>query len=438
MEETKVLIVEDEALIAQQLKKRLLKLGYEVSGVVASAAEAMESLRDNPANLVLMDIVIKGPIDGIDAAGHIQNEFNLPVIFLTAYADEKTLQRAELVRAYGYLVKPVQERELNAMIRIVLNRNARDRELLETITAVEKLGKTLGSTTDRLSRQVSDYGQVKLQDELMFALEREQFELHYQPQVSLQSGSIIGAEALIRWNHPVRGLVAPANFIPALEETGMINKVGDWVLDTACRQLQHWSGISCDSFSMSVNLSSKQVKPRTLAKIVDETLSKYQLNPVSLELELTESIIIENRSEEIAVLKSLKEIGVRLSVDDFGTGYSGLSYLQNFPFDIIKIDREFIRNISSNNKFTAIILAIINLADSLGMETIAEGVETREELEFLWEHACKIVQGFYFSPAVNTEQFTDLLRSGRVFEPETEDAPPIKSESPLISYKPLS
>ena len=416
MKETKVLIVEDEALIAQQLKKRLLKLGYEVSGMVASTLEALESLRANPANLVLMDIVIKGGTDGIDSAGLIQHEFNLPVIFLTAYADEKTLQRAELARAYGYLVKPVQERELNAMIRIVLNRHARDRELLETIKAVERLGKTLGETTGRLSRQVSDYQQVRLQDDLVFALEREQFELYYQPQVSLQSGSIIGAEALIRWNHPVRGLVPPVDFIPELEETGMITEVGDWVLDTACRQLQHWTGISPDSFSMSVNLSSKQVKPKTLAKMVDEALSRYQLNPVNLELELTESIIIENRSVEISVLKSLKELGVRLSVDDFGTGYSGLSYLQNFPFDIIKIDREFIRNISSNNKFTAIILAIINLADSLGMETIAEGVETREELEFLKQHDCNIVQGFYFSPAVKAETFTGLLRSGRVFE----------------------
>jgi EAL domain-containing protein (putative c-di-GMP-specific phosphodiesterase class I)/AmiR/NasT family two-component response regulator len=420
MKDIKVLIVEDEALIAQQLKKRLLNLEYRISGVVASTKEAMESLRDNPADLVLMDIVIKGDTDGIDAAGLIQHEFNLPVIFLTAYADEKTLQRAELARAYGYLVKPVQERELNAMIRIVLNRHARDRELLETIAAVEKLGKTLGATAGRLSRQVTDYGQVRLQDDLMFALEREQFELYYQPQVNLRSGSIIGAEALIRWNHPTRGLVGPVNFIPKLEETGMIQEVGDWVLKTACQQLKYWTGMSSEFFSMSVNLSSEQLKPQTLAKRVDELLSQFQLNPASLELELTESIVIGNLPEDVAVLIALKEIGVRLSVDDFGTGYSGLSYLQNFPFDIIKIDREFIRNITLNNKFTAIILAIINLADDLDMVTIAEGVENREEFDYLKQYQCDIVQGFYFSPAVTAETFTDLLQSGRTFEVEAE------------------
>lgn len=429
MKDIKVLIVEDEALIAQQLKKRLLNLEYRISGVVASTKEAMESLRDNPADLVLMDIVIKGDTDGIDAAGLIQHEFNLPVIFLTAYADEKTLQRAELARAYGYLVKPVQERELNAMIRIVLNRHARDRELLETIAAVEKLGKTLGATASRLSRQVTDYGQVRLQDDLMFALEREQFELYYQPQVNLRSGSIIGAEALIRWNHPTRGLVGPVNFIPKLEETGMIQEVGDWVLKTACQQLKYWTGMSSEDFSMSVNLSSEQLNPQTLAKRVDELLSQFQLNPASLDLELTESIVIGNLPEDVAVLTALKEIGVRLSVDDFGTGYSGLSYLQNFPFDIIKIDREFIRNITLNNKFTAIILAIINLADDLDMVTIAEGVENREELDYLKQYQCDIVQGFYFSPAVTAETFTDLLQSGRTFEVEAEVSHPLESDN---------
>ena len=209
MKDIKVLIVEDEALIAQQLKKRLEKLGYTVSDVVASMELAIQSLRENPANLVLMDIVIKGDSDGIHAATRIQSEFKLPVIFLTAYADEKTLQRAELARAYGYLIKPVQERELNAMIRIVLNRHARDRELLETIAAVEKLGQNIGATASRLTKQVIDYDQVKIDDELKFALEHQQFELYYQPQVSMKTGAIVGAEALIRWNHPTRGLIAP-------------------------------------------------------------------------------------------------------------------------------------------------------------------------------------------------------------------------------------
>lgn len=416
MKDINVLIVEDEALIAQQLKKRLEKLGYTVSDVVASMELAIQSLRENPANLVLMDIVIKGDSDGIHAATRIQSEFKLPVIFLTAYADEKTLQRAELARAYGYLIKPVQERELNAMIRIVLNRHSRDRELLETIAAVEELGQNIGATANRLSKQITDYDQVKIDDELKFALEHQQFELYYQPQVSMKTGAIVGAEALIRWNHPTRGLIAPGVFIPTLEETGMIQKVGDWVVETACRQLKDWTLLTSDSFSMSINLSSKQVKPQDLERKIDEQLTLHQISPANLELEITESIIINNQPEEIAVLDALKEIGVRLSVDDFGTGYSGLSYLQKFPFDIIKIDREFVRNITLNNRFPAIIIAIMNLAESLEMQTIAEGIENEGELEFFKQHQCEIGQGFYFSPAVKAEEFTDLLQSGKNYD----------------------
>lgn len=416
MKDINVLIVEDEALIAQQLKKRLEKLGYTVSDVVASMELAIQSLRENPANLVLMDIVIKGDSDGIHAATRIQSEFKLPVIFLTAYADEKTLQRAELARAYGYLIKPVQERELNAMIRIVLNRHARDRELLETIAAVEKLGQNIGASASRLAMQINDYDQVKIDDELKIALENRQFEMHYQPQVSLKTGAIVGAEALIRWNHPTRGLIAPGVFIPTLEETGMIQKVGDWVVETACRQLKDWTLLTSDSFSMSINLSSKQVKPQDLERKIDEQLTLHQISPANLELEITESIIINNQPEEIAVLDALKEIGVRLSVDDFGTGYSGLSYLQKFPFDIIKIDREFVRNITLNNRFPAIIIAIMNLAESLEMQTIAEGIENEGELEFFKQHQCEIGQGFYFSPAVKAEKFTDLLQSGKNYD----------------------
>ena len=415
MKKTKVLLVEDEMLVAHQLKKRLLKLGYEVSGIAASAEQALQSLRDDPANLVLMDIVIKGDLDGIEVADEVQHKFNIPVIFLTAYADEETLQRAELTRAYGYLVKPVQERELNAMIRIVLNRHARDSELLDTIEAVKKLGHTLVSTTNRLSKQVTGMYQIEREDEITLALERQQFELHYQPQISLKNGAIIGAEALIRWNHPRRGLVGPMYFIPKLEELDLIHEVGDWVMDTACRQLKQWIDMSSLPFRMSINISSKQIKPQILEKKIGELLSQYGLNPDDLELELTESVIINNLPEEIAVLKELKGIGVNLSVDDFGTGYSGLSYLQNFPFDIIKIDREFIRNIAQNNKFDAITLAIINLANSLGMQTIAEGVENREELEFLIQHNCDIVQGFYFSPAITADAFTELWQSGQKF-----------------------
>jgi EAL domain-containing protein (putative c-di-GMP-specific phosphodiesterase class I)/AmiR/NasT family two-component response regulator len=408
-QDIKILIVEDEALIAHQLKKRLQKLGYSVTDMVTNSEDTLSSLRTNPAHLVLMDIVIKGSVDGIDVADMVQHEFNIPVIFLTAYTDDETLDRAELTKAYGYLVKPVQDQELNAMIRIVLNRHKRDTELLETITSVRELGHALGTAANRLSMQVKGKTYQPIELELEKALQNDEFILQYQPQVSLETGEIHGAEALIRWQHPERGLLGPLAFIPELESTGLIHDVGEWVINTACQQAKEWSALTPNSFSVAVNISSSQIQPHRLATYLDNKISQYSLNPSALDLEITESLIMDNNPTEISVLKSLKEIGVKLSIDDFGTGYSGLSYLQNFPFDVIKIDREFIKNISNNNKYIAIVQAILNLAKSLDFQTIGEGVEHETELEFLKQHQCNLVQGFLFSRPIDAEDFTELL-----------------------------
>jgi EAL domain-containing protein (putative c-di-GMP-specific phosphodiesterase class I)/AmiR/NasT family two-component response regulator len=411
----RVLIVEDEAIIAQQLETRLLKIGYEVVDIVDNSEDAISSLSINPADVVLMDIIIKGAEDGIDTAIRLQNTYDLPVIFLTAYSDEKTLRRAELAYAYGYLVKPVTERELEATIRTVLNRHKRDQELLKTISEVETQSGKFESMVNRLTRQVKNYSQVKTEDEVRYALEEEQFILHYQPQVNIRTQQIAGMEALLRWEHPARGLMPPDSFIPCLEETGMIRDVGDWVMDTACQQLHQWAGIRSENLTMSVNLSGKQIKPVELENTLSHILTQYQLKPKNIDLEVTETVIVDNLMEEIEVFENLRVMGVRLSIDDFGTGYSGLSYLQNFPFDVIKIDRQFIHNIESNNKYSSILVAIINLAQELGMQTVAEGVETETELKFLQEHGCDIAQGYYYSPAVPAKEITKLLEAGPRF-----------------------
>ena len=409
--ETNILIVEDEVLIANQLKKRLLKFGYNVTGIVSNSEDALSSLRENPAHLVLMDIVIKGDVDGIDVADMVQHEFNIPVIFLTAYADDKTIDRAELTKAYGYLVKPIQDQELNAMIRMVLTRHKRDSELLETIDSLNDLGHALGAAANRLSMQVKGKNYLSLEKDLEKALGNNEFKLLYQPQVGINSGKILGVEALIRWQHPSRGLLSPLTFIPELESTGLINEVGEWVIETAAEQAKQWSGLSSDGFSVAINISSSQVKPNQIDKFINDTIDKYSLHPSTIELEITESLIMDNNPNEISVLRNLKDIGVKLAIDDFGTGYSGLSYLQNFPFDVIKIDREFVRNINKNNKYIAIIKAILNLAKSLEFHTIAEGVENTEELEFLKQHDCDLVQGFLFSPPIDANEITELLKN---------------------------
>jgi len=252
----------------------------------------LQSIRDYPPDLVLMDIVIKGDMDGIVVADKLQRDFRIPVIFLTAYADEETLQRAELTRAYGYLVKPVQERELNAMVRIVLNRHARDEELLQTIASVEQMGQSLGSTASRLVMQITGNDHDKLEHELIHALDNDQFELYYQPQVSLTNRRIIGAEALIRWNHPERGVLSPASFVHELEKNGMINDVGNWVIESAVRELKQWKSLSSEDINVAVNLSTKQIRPALLQNTVDKLLTLYDIRPDLLELEITVTIVV--------------------------------------------------------------------------------------------------------------------------------------------------
>jgi EAL domain-containing protein (putative c-di-GMP-specific phosphodiesterase class I)/CheY-like chemotaxis protein len=410
----KILIVEDEALIAHRIKAQLTKLGYEVVDTVDNSADALSAISAHDIDLVLMDIVIKGHEDGIDTAIRIQNSHSIPVIFLTAYSDEKTVHRAELAHAYGFLVKPMNERELQAMVRIVLNRHARDIELLNSISEVQKHTDLLKASMVKLSSQVEDFNKAKLHDELQFALERDQLELYYQPQVNIRSRQIKGMEALLRWNHPTLGLIPPASFIPKLEHSGMIIDVGDWILGKACEQLHLWNNIVDYDLTMSINLSSKQIKPISLESRLKRVLSQYQVKPENIDLEITESILLENSSDEIEIFENLRAIGVHISIDDFGTGYSGLSYLQNFPFDTVKIDREFISNIESGTNFSSIVIAIINLAKDLGMSTVAEGVETRSELDFLMDHECEIAQGYYFSPPISASNCTKLLESGSI------------------------
>jgi EAL domain-containing protein (putative c-di-GMP-specific phosphodiesterase class I)/CheY-like chemotaxis protein len=412
----KILIVEDEALIAHRIKAQLTKLGYDVVDTVDNSADALSAINAHKIDLVLMDIVIKGHQDGIDTAVRIQDLYSLPVIFLTAYSDEKTLQRAELAHAYGFIVKPVKERELQAMVRIVLNRHARDMELLNSISEVQKHTDLLNTSMVKLSSQIEDFNKAKLHDELQFALERDQLELYYQPQVNIRTQQIKGVEALLRWNHPTLGFVPPASFISKLEHSGMIIDVGDWVMDKACEQLHHWNNIVDYDLTMSINLSSKQIIPISLESRLKKVLSQYQLKPENIDLEVTESILLENGSDEIEIFENLRTIGVRISIDDFGTGYSGLSYLQKFPFDTVKIDREFISNIESGSSYSSIVIAIINLAKDLGMSAIAEGVETRSELDFLQNHDCEIAQGYYFSPPVSASNCTKLLESGSILQ----------------------
>jgi diguanylate cyclase (GGDEF)-like protein len=253
---------------------------------------------------------------------------------------------------------------------------------------------------------------LALESSLRKALDRQEFLLHYQPRLSLKTGRICGMEALLRWNHPERGVVAPAEFIPVLEETGLIVPVGEWVLRSACRQVRLWADEGLPVTSMAVNLSARQFQAPDLERSLMEILSGAGIDARVMELEITESLLIDDPDRAARTLRSLAACGLKISVDDFGTGYSSLAYLKRFPLDALKIDRSFVRDIARDADDAAITVAIIDLAHALGMEVVAEGVETRGQLDFLARHGCDEIQGFFFSPPIDAAQCARLLREG--------------------------
>jgi diguanylate cyclase (GGDEF)-like protein/PAS domain S-box-containing protein len=251
---------------------------------------------------------------------------------------------------------------------------------------------------------------LRIEGDLRSALENEEFLLHYQPKVDLASGRVVGSEALIRWQHPQLGMVSPSRFIGLAEETGLILPIGAWVLRAACTQCRRWQLAGHSDISVSVNLSVGQFLQKDLVSSIADVLEDTGLPPASLELELTESLMMTDVEHAIGILAGLKELGVRLSIDDFGTGYSSLAYLKRFPIDVLKIDRSFVRDITIDADDAAITASIISLARHLKLRVIAEGVETDEQLDYLRHYGCDEIQGYLFSPPVPADQFEQILK----------------------------
>ena len=255
---------------------------------------------------------------------------------------------------------------------------------------------------------------MRLERGLRRALERGEFLLHYQPKICAATGKISGAEALLRWQHPERGLVYPGEFIPILEETGLIVPVGLWVLETACEQIRRWECEGIEVESIGINLSARQFQQPHFDAHMRRVIETSGIQPAKIELEITESMLMSDPAQAIETLGRLKQLGVSLSVDDFGTGYSGLSYLRQLPLDSLKIARNFISNVPHDPDDAAIALAIINLAHNLGLEVVAEGVETEAQARFLAAHRCDFLQGYFFSVPLDTERYARLEASGDV------------------------
>jgi len=252
---------------------------------------------------------------------------------------------------------------------------------------------------------------LKLETDLRRAVEREEFRLHYQPIMSLKNTQLTGFEALVRWQHPERGLVMPNEFIPMAEDTGLIAPIGHWVLHEACRQVKAWQDqFGCGlSLSVNVNLSGKQFSQADLIEQISSVLEQTGLEAHHLKLEITETAVMEKAEAATAMLGQLRDIGVKLHIDDFGTGYSSLSYLHRFPVDVLKIDRSFVSRMGLGDGNFEIVQTIIQLAHNLGMEVTAEGVETAEQMDQLRALRCEYGQGYYFSPAVDAERAKQMI-----------------------------
>lgn len=251
---------------------------------------------------------------------------------------------------------------------------------------------------------------LSIENDLRKAIAQGELELHYQPKISLQSREVRSVEALIRWRHPERGMVSPGQFIPMAEELGLINDMGDWIIDQACKDTRYWNQLGIGPVRTAINLSAIQLKSSHLVDKIRSSLEKHGLIAAHLEIEITESVLLEDSHKNLRALEGLRSMGLKVALDDFGTGFSSLSYLTRFPFTGLKIDRCFVTDCIRNSQSAAIVHTIIQLCKHLNLEVVAEGVEVEEELRFLKDHRCDVIQGFFFSPALDSDSFVNFMR----------------------------
>jgi diguanylate cyclase (GGDEF)-like protein/PAS domain S-box-containing protein len=341
-------------------------------------------------------------------------------------ADERALSASLLQRIMDVVALPVEvdDKEFflgcSLGVAVYPQDGETSAELIERADIAMYQAKESGrNNVQFFTQEMNQRLQERLQIEgaLRLAIERQEFVLHYQPKVDLRTGLIVGAEALIRWQHPDMGMISPAKFIGLAEETGLIVPIGNWALREACSQTMALIAAGLPPVKIAVNLSARQFREPDLTQTIADTLRETNLPAELLEIELTEGMVMTDVNHVIGVLHELKALGLTLAIDDFGTGYSNLSYLHKFPIDVLKVDQSFVRDISSADDQALIVQSVISLAHSLKLRAIAEGVETEEQISYLRRHCCDEMQGYYFSKPLPSAAFTTLLESGKTLPP---------------------
>jgi diguanylate cyclase (GGDEF)-like protein/PAS domain S-box-containing protein len=408
------------SLDLDQFKRINDTLGHKAGNELLLAVSRRLSEAVRASDLIVRDD--PDPVRGGDAVEIVArldgDEFSLLIVELAHYHDAAKVARRlleELRKPFGVAG---QEVFVSASIGLALYPlDGEDAEsLLKNAGAAMHFAKDQGRDNYQFySRDMnaSTLQKLSLESQLRKALERGELLLHFQPKISTATGALAGVEALIRWNHPELGMVPPSHFISLAEETGIIVPIGDWVLEAACRQNHTWQQAGYPPLHVAVNIASPHFRQGGLIASVARALHDTGLDPQWLELEVTESMLMDRGDATLDTLFELKDMGVRLAIDDFGTGYSSLSYLKRFPLDALKIDRSFVKDLPRDAEDAAIAKAIIAMAHSLKLDVVAEGVETAEQLAFLQQHGCDLVQGYFFSRPVPAEEFARLLTAPR-------------------------
>ncbi|MFL1562800.1 EAL domain-containing protein [Pseudomonas sp. O64] len=401
-----LLIVDDEPQVRKLLETLLQHEGYQTLSA-ASGEEALQLVAQQPPDLILLDIMMPG-MDGYEVASHLKgNETtaSIPIIMLSALSESSARVSGLESGAEEFLSKPVERVELWLRVRNLLRLKARGDQLkIHNLMLEQQLQR---QTPEPAGMSVHDLARQDLENALREAVQTHQFTVHYQPKVELLGGQICALEALLRWERPGYGAVSPAVFVPVLESLGLIVPVGRWVIETVCQQIAVWQRNLVGAVEVSVNVSGHQLIEGDLIADIVQILAGTGVEAHWLEVELTESSLMENTHHTITSLQRLRAMGVKIAIDDFGTGYSSLAYLRRFPIDTLKIEIAFIREVTTNPQDAAITRTIIELAHSLDLRVVAEGVETQEQLAFLKAAGCDQIQGYLFSrqlPAATLER----------------------------------